>query len=164
MNNSQNLAGYLRLMKDILARKRTAMNKIIDYTNAQAKVLAAEEFDDEAFDDYIGLKQAEIDKINELDDGFTAVYNKIEGDLKNNSKEFESIIKEIQGIITEVTDMSVKIGMLEKKNWDAFEKRRNEIKRTVKTFGVNRQTASSYYKNMSGVGGEAGPVFMDQKK
>lgn len=164
MDNSQNLAGYIRLMKDILQRKRNALGNIIELTEAQAGLLVPQEFDDEAFDELIDRKEKEIARINELDDGFTAVFNKIKSAIQNKGDEHAAAIKELQALITEVTEMGVKITALEKKNKDAMENRRNEIKRGVKNFNVSRNTASSYYRNMSGVGGEAGPVFMDQKK
>ncbi len=150
------------MMKDILVRKRNSLKNILELSEEQSGLLIPQEFDDEAFTEVMDRKEAEINKINELDDGFNAVFNKIKDDIKNKGEEHAPAIKELQDLITEVTELGVRITALEKKNRDALERKKNEIKRGVKNFNVSRQTASSYYKNMSGRN-DSGPVFMDKK-
>ncbi len=150
------------MMKDILTRKRNSLKNILEFSEEQSGLLIPQEFDDEAFTELMNKKEAEINKVNELDDGFSAVFNKIKDDIKSKSDEHAPAIKELQDLITEVTELGVRITALEKKNRDGLERKKNEIKRGVKNFNVSRQTASNYYKNMNGRN-DSGPVFMDQK-
>lgn len=150
------------MMKDILTRKRNSLKSILEFSEEQSGLLIPQEFDDEAFTELMNKKEAEINKVNELDDGFSAVFNKIKDDIKSKSDEHAPAIKELQDLITEVTELGVRITALEKKNRDGLERKKNEIKRGVKNFNVSRQTASNYYKNMNGRN-DSGPVFMDQK-
>lgn len=162
MDNNQNLSGYIRMMKDILVRKRNALKNILDYSIQQNEFFNTPEFDDEGFSEFMDKKDVEIKKINDLDDGFTAVYNKIKEDIHDKGEEHAEAIKELQELITEVTELGVRITAQEKLNRDALEKRKNELKKGVRNFNVSRQTATSYYKNMNGLN-SSGPVFMDQK-
>ncbi len=162
MDDGIKTADYIRMMQDVLDRKKEGLRLIRDITEKQANLLSVEEFDSSAFDETLKEKEKHINGLNELDDGFNTLYKKIADEIKNNPKQYEDGIKKLQKLITEVTDLSISITGLEKKNKSLLEAKGREIKKGVKNFKVSRQTANSYYKNMIGNGGD-GPVFLDKK-
>ena len=163
MENNTNLAGYLRMMTDIITKKKNCLQSILEATQDQARILRSEEFDDDDFSALIDIKAKNIDKVNELDDGFQTVYDKIKAEMGEKKAEHEGQIKALQKLVAEVTELGVQITALEKQNKNTLESVKNAAMRNTKNFKVSRNTASNYYKTMAGLHG-AGPSFMDEKQ
>ena len=83
--------------------------------------------------------------------------------MKTNKEEYKDQILEMQGLITRVTDLSVKLSALEEKNKASLEAKLQGKRQNIRQFKVSKQTADKYYKNMIGMQTGAS-YFMDQKK
>ena len=162
MENRLDLAGYLRVMNDVLLRKKKALTGIYEATKDQEAVLMGEGMDEEAFGAAIDKKSKLIKEINEMDDGFQNIYDQIEKDIKNKTAEHADSIRRLQALIKDITDLSVSISALEKKNKENLDRKVEEIQKGKKNFKVSRQTADKYYKSMTGLNAVT-PVFMDEK-
>ncbi len=104
-----------------------------------------------------------IERLTSLDNGFERLYQKVAEELKENRQIYAEQIKNLQKLITEVTDASVAIQAQEARNKklieDYFRKERDGICMNRKT----SKAAIGYYKNMS-KSAVVLPQFMDSKK
>lgn len=162
MEGKADLACYLRMMIDVLGRKKKVLEEIRNVTEEQTKILENPEPDSNAFNATIDKKNGLIDKINEMDEGFQTLYNRIGEQIREEGREHAELIGRLRSSVSEVTDLGVEITVLEHKNKTTLESRTNEMRRGKKNFKVSKQTADRYYRNMTGLNVDS-PVFMDQK-
>ena len=154
---------YIRMMLDILSKKESCLKELLELTTAQESILKGEEFDEDGFEGLIKQKGDLLRKLEEYDEGFQAIYNRVAAELQNNKEEHKEQILEMQRLITGITDLSVKLTALEEKNKTALEVLFREKRQNIRQFKVSKQTADKYYKNMIGMQTGAS-YFMDQKK
>lgn len=154
---------YIRMMLDILGKKEKHLASLLELTTAQEQLLKGEEFIEEEFTELIAKKRGHLLKIEEADNGFQAIYNRVAEEMKNNKDEYKDQIIEMQSLITRVTDLGVKLSALEEKNKTALEANLQGKRQNIRQFKVSKQTADKYYKNMIGMQTGAS-YFMDQKK
>ncbi|MBP3594253.1 MAG: hypothetical protein J6J44_06965 [Lachnospiraceae bacterium] len=154
---------YIRMMLDILGKKENHLASLLELTTAQEQLLKGEEFIEEEFTELIAKKRGHLLKIEEADNGFQAIYNRVAEEMKNNKDEYKDQIIEMQSLITRVTDLGVKLSALEEKNKTALEANLQGKRQNIRQFKVSKQTADKYYKNMIGMQTGAS-YFMDQKK
>lgn len=154
---------YIRMMLDILSKKESCLKELLELTTAQESILKGEEFDEDGFNGLMQKKQEQLRKLEEYDEGFQAIYNRVAEELQNNKEEHKEQILEMQRLITGITDLSVKLTALEEKNKTALEVLFREKRQNIRQFKVSKQTADKYYKNMIGMQTGAS-YFMDQKK
>lgn len=154
---------YVRMMIDILGKKEVHLSKILEYTQEQEALLKQETFSEEAFAVLVEKKEGLIKKIEEFDNGFQSVYNRMSEELAENKEQYKEQILLLQEQIQKITDLGVKLTALEQKNRAAMELCLREKKQGIKQFKVSKQTADKYYKNMIGMQTGAS-YFMDQKK
>lgn len=154
---------YIRMMLDILNKKEAQLTSLLELTTAQEQLLKGEEFDEDTFFELIEKKREPLRKLEETDMGFQAIYNRIAEEMKTNKEEYRDQILEMQGLITRVTDLSVKLSALEEKNKASLEAKLQGKRQSIRQFKVSKQTADKYYKNMIGMQTGAS-YFMDQKK
>ena len=151
------------MMLDILGKKENHLASLLELTTAQEQLLKGEEFIEEEFTELIAKKRGHLLKIEEADNGFQAIYNRVAEEMKNNKDEYKDQIIEMQSLITRVTDLGVKLSALEEKNKTALEANLQGKRQNIRQFKVSKQTADKYYKNMIGMQTGAS-YFMDQKK
>ena len=154
---------YIRMMLDILSKKESCLKELLELTTAQESILKGEEFEEDGFNGLMQKKREQLRKLEEYDEGFQAIYNRVAEELQNNKEEHKEQILEMQRLITGITDLSVKLTALEEKNKTALEVLFREKRQNIRQFKVSKQTADKYYKNMIGMQTGAS-YFMDQKK
>jgi len=154
---------YIRMMLDILGKKEISLQALLELTTAQEKLLKEELFNEDGFTELMKQKSDQLRKIEEFDNGFQSIYNRVAEEIQNNKEEYKDQILEMQELITRVTDYGVKLTALEEKNKASLEGKFREKKQSIRQFKVSKETANKYYKNMIGMKTGAS-YFMDQKK
>ena len=154
---------YIRMLLDILKKKESNLIELLELTTAQEQLLKKEEFDEDAFTDLMKQKREYLRKLEEFDNGFQAIYNRVAEEIQKNKEEYKDQILEMQALITGITDYGVKLTALEEKNKNTLEMKFREKRQNIRQFKVSKQTADKYYKNMIGMQTGAS-YFMDQKK
>ena len=104
---------YIRMMLDILNKKEVQLTSLLELTMEQEKILKDVDFDEDAFSQLIEKKRGHLQKLEETDMGFQAIYNRIAAEMKNNKDEYKEQILEMQRLITGVTDLGVKLSALD---------------------------------------------------
>lgn len=154
---------YIKVMVDSLYKKVSILDKLLDINMRQAEIIIDVKKNMIAYEVSIDQKQQLIEELNLLDNGFQALYNRIHEEIIANSNNHKEEIKEMQSLISVITDKSVEIQLGEEKNRQVVAQQFALLKREVKNFKDNRKIANKYYNTMQKMDFIT-PQFLDKKK
>ena len=144
---------YIQIMIESLRKKSELLDKLIRKNEAQHECIEGKDFeaiDWDAFNLLVAEKQTAIDRIVKMDEGFQSLYDRVKEQLNDDKDKYADKIKEIQKLISTITEQGIKISTGEERNRKIIEKvfgnRKKEIKRTRNSLKV----ANSYAQTMSG--------------
>jgi len=132
-----------------LTKKNDILDRLVQITLLQEKYIAITPFDMDKFDQTLSDKELIIEMLNQLDDGFEKVYDHVKDEINSNRIQYKKEILQLQELIKQSTEKSVKLQTLEMRNRNKLETCFSSKKAEIKKFKMNSQTASSYYKNMA---------------
>lgn len=153
---------YVQMMKDSLIMKKNVLEKAIVLNDEQKSILMADSFDGDAFQNNVSRKSELAEEINRLDNGFDELFRRVKETIEVDKKAYSRQIAEMKALITDVTDLLVKVETGEKRNKELADKRFADLRRDVQKAKRNTNLTNTYYQNMNMV--ETEPQFMDQKK
>lgn len=155
---------YIEVLIYSLQSKMKVLDDIIKLTKEQEVLLTQESsMDIDEFNRTTEEKGILIDKVNELNDGFQNLYDKVKEEFFRKKSEYSKEIDLLQELIKAVTEKSIEIQVKEKRNSIKFQKFLKEKSLEIKEFKKNSNTVATYYKNMSNQHqGQA--YFIDKKK
>ncbi len=154
---------YVNIMKESLVRKKKYLQEILELTNKQGELAVAPELDQEAFGAIVDRKDILISNINEIDKGFTAVYDRVRKEIMRDKDLYKDELKSIQGHIKDCVDLGMSIESSELRNKSALETAFAKSFRGVKQLKQSKQVANKYYKSMSN-GMVNDSILYDRKK
>lgn len=160
MNQNVN---YIKVMLDSLRKKVSVLDEIIGINKQQAEIIVDIKKNMVEYETSIDQKQMLIDELNLLDDGFQALYNRIQEEIISNTDNHKDEIKEMQRLISIITDKSIEIRTGEEKNRQVISLQFASLKREFKSFKSNRNIANKYYNTMQKID-YVTPQFLDKKK
>ena len=160
--NNQNMV-YLSLLAKSLEQKSAILDELIELTAKQEKLIADEHLEDKQFDTICDSKDELIRKINELDNGFEQLYQRIKTVLNENPEDYSTQIEELKRLITDVTDKGIRLQVMERHNKDKIDSFIKAKRNDIKSFKVNSRTAAKYYSNISKMTSDDS-YFFDEKK
>lgn len=153
----------LDVLSESLDMKIQVLKDIEEYNMKQTEAFNKEDPDMESFDAAIEEKGKLIERLEKLDEGFEIMYEKVSDILSKDKDKYADKIRELQGKITIITDLSVSIQAQEARNRNLVENYFLKAKKGIKTGRLGSKAAFDYYKNMSGMSlNEA--QFLDSKK
>ena len=154
---------YLDAMIQSMNEKSDCLKQLLDMTAEQEKALAKESIDWDTFDRLIDEKEAVIDRLGQLDDGFQAVFDKIRDELEGKKALYKDRIAKLQGQIRVVTDQSNALIAAEQKNKELMENATSIERKRIRQTRANAKAATNYYNNMNRIN-YIDPQLMDKKK
>lgn len=140
---------YVQILIESLRKKKEVLAVLLMLNEEQAQIVK-EGQDLQAFDQVMTRKAEQIDILNKLDAGFDVVYNRVKSELTGNPAKYKDEIHEIQGLIKELTDASVKIEAGEQRNRLAVENYFVSNRKAVQETKRSVSVATNYYKSMTG--------------
>lgn len=149
LDNHQSRQAYVQLLIDTLKKKIEILNRLMLFTEQQEELIASEGFDEEEFMKLISLKQEQIDQLTKLDAGFEQLYESVKEDLEKEKAKFKEEISILKEQIITITDLSIKLQALEKRNKTKLETIFSVKRRDIKSSRMSNQTVANYYKSMS---------------
>lgn len=158
-----NHSTYLKILISTLIKKNTILEDIIKITLLQEEYLKATPQDMDSFEKSLDTKSEFIERLNQLNDGFDKLYERVREELSTNKERYPKEIVELQDQIRNVTEKSVKLQALEQQNKRKMEVYFSSQKKEIKKFKKSNQTVTSYYKNM-GDRPQGESYFLDKKK
>lgn len=159
----EDIQNYLRVLSDTLSQKQTVLSQILEVTKRQEKLGAEDELDEESFSNSVNEKEILIARLNQLDEGFLSVYNRIRQDVIDQGGLYDPEIRRMQEQIKVCVDIGNEIEVLENRNHKKLTAHFDAKKQEYKVKTNANSAAKSYHQTMAGVQYKD-PFFMDQKK
>lgn len=159
----EDIQNYLRVLSDTLTQKQDVLAQILKITKWQEQLAAAESLDEESFSNSVNEKEVLIARLNQLDEGFLSVYNRIRQDVIAQGGLYDPEIRKMQEQIKACVNIGNDIEVLEERNHARLTSHFTAKKQEYKVKASANSAARSYHQTMSGVQ-YRDPFFMDQKK
>lgn len=140
---------YVKMMVDVLKRKERILVELMERTAEQETLLKQEELDQERFREILVEKGSLIEEMNDIDEGFDALFKKVEEEIVSHRESYWDSIEEMQKRIGVVSDLGLRIQALEAQNSEHLKVYLASQRKRIREFHVNNKTASSYYQNMA---------------
>ena len=154
---------YVGVLKDSLKRKKSYLDEIAELTIKQGELAAQDRFNEESFGETVEKKETLINNINEIDKGFTSVYDRIRDNLLREKDTYKEELMEIQALINACMDKGNEIEVLEERNRHKLETIFAGERKNLRQVKNSRSIANKYYKAMSnGMVNDA--MLYDRKK
>lgn len=157
------MENYLQILIESLEKKSEVLRKMNECDELQFQAFSSEEPDYDAFDKCIEVKDALIQELESLDDGFESLFEKVSEHLKANKSQYATEIRKLQELVQKVTDQSVVIQAQEARNRDLIENFFRQRKSQLGDGRRSAQAAMRYYRNQNNTD-FVPPQFMDDKK
>ncbi len=154
---------YVKILRESLERKRRYLTELLQITNEQSMIATAEKFDDTRFSEIVEKKDVLIDNINEIDKGFSAVYDRVRTEIQADPVSYRTDLKAIQELIRTCVDLGMQIKVVEERNRAAMEQVFATKFQGVRQMKQSKTVANKYYKSMAN-GMVNDSLLYDQKK
>lgn len=154
---------YLDILIESLQKKIRILNELLEKNEEQSKLLDAPKFDDEAFDAVMDKKADLIINLRFLDTGFEAVYGRARETIMKDRARYASKIRDMQTLITVITQRSTAVEASERRNDQKFKNRFRAEHQKLRQSKNSVQAVTGYYKSMTGGGVSQTPRYMDTK-
>lgn len=158
MNNTEN---YIAIMIESLNKKIQVLDRIIELNAIQNRLLNEEKLDLDKFKENVDAKSVYVDELTKLDNGFSALYDRVKEILSTRRAVFTTEIATMKRQIALITEKSVKIQTDELRNKTLADRHFGNLKQKVTQAKKGRGVAANYYKSMNQIDYE--PQFLDQK-
>ncbi len=164
----ETIDNYLQVMIDSLIKKEELLDRLLEKNSAQEACIkgkAYEEVDWNAFNLLVEEKEAAIDRIIALDEGFESTYQLVKDEVTNNRETYRNKVRELQEIITRLTDKGTRIQTGEERNRSTIDNIFLKARQEIRKQRTGMKAASTYYSTMrNSVIRAAEDSILDQKK
>ena len=154
---------YLQSLVDGLDIKCKLLDELTEYTNKQQQIVAEPNIDWEEFDRTVDKKAELIEKLDQNDNGFQAVFDRIKDEVKLNKEKYKSYIEKLQSGILRATEKSTALLALEQRTKAKVEQSFSREKSRIQQSRSKSKAVNNYYNNMNRIN-FIDPQLMDQKK
>lgn len=153
---------YLQMMIDSLQMKINILEEVVKLNEEQTAFATTDTVSEDAFQANMERKGELIDNLERLDEGFDSVFKRIEEELNQNKEQYTNEIKQLKLLITQVTDLGMKVEAQEARNKVLIQNKFTQMRQDIQTAKRSTKMANTYYQNMNKLSYE--PQFMDKKK
>ena len=140
---------YVNIMRESLERKQRYLAEILKLTNEQSVIAAAEKFDEEQFSELVEKKDVLIDNLNEIDKGFSSVYDRVRIEIQRDPVVYRDELLAIQNLIRICVDLGMQIEAVEERNRAVMEQVFSAKFQGVRQMKQSKTVANKYYKSMA---------------
>lgn len=154
---------YVNILRESLQRKKGYLTEILELTREQERLAHEKKFDEDAFGEVIDKKEILINNVNEIDKGFSSVYDRVRGEVLDNQELYHSELLAMQELIRECVDFGMEIEALEERNRATLEQVFSVGFRGIKQVKQSKSVANKYYQSMSN-GNVNDSILYDRKK
>lgn len=157
------MTNELQLMSEALEKKKEILSAILEKSEKQRSLTLAEKFDAQEFDRLVDEKSDLLKQMEEMDQGFDALYQRIRSELQPDMKEYRDEIARLQTLIRETMDIGAQICACENRTKDSMQNALANSRKELVKRRVSSRSVMDYYKSSSQLA-YTEPYFMDQKK
>lgn len=152
-----------QILVESLEKKSRILDEVIKENAAQESLLKREELDMEALDASADRMGELAEKLELLDEGFEAVYDRIRKELISNKSAYRAEIKRMQELIAEITDKIVRINAARMRNKQQAESQFKKSRQQIGRVSSKMKASQNYYNSMNRLN-YVSPQFYDNKK
>ena len=109
----------------------------------------AEKFDEEQFSELVEKKDVLIDNLNEIDKGFSSVYDRVRIEIQRDPVAYRDELLAIQNLIRICVDLGMQIEAVEERNRAVMEQVFSAKFQGVRQMKQSKTVANKYYKSMA---------------
>lgn len=153
---------YVDILLESLERKKDIL-QIIQKENIKQEEAIKKNSDLAAFDHIVENKSRFIAELELLDSGFEKVYDRVKEELPLAKDSFRNEIARMQQLISEITDLNVRIQASEQRNKQLVEQYFSYARSKIRQSKKSVRAANDYYKSMSQTN-FVDPQLLDRKK
>lgn len=154
---------YVNIMQESLVRKKNYLSELLRLTKEQGELAKSDEFDEDAFLKLIDEKDVLIENINEIDKGFTSVYDRVRTEVMENKDTYREELKAMQEFIRACVDLGMQIQAEEQRNRMTLEHVFSSRFKGIRQVKQSKSVANRYYQSMAnGVVNDS--MLYDRKK
>lgn len=154
---------YIGILADTLQKEKTLLSEVLELTREQSVIADSSAFDEAMLEDTMSRKDDLILRLNELDEGFVSVYERVRRQVLGFGTQYEEALRELQTLVKQCTDLSVEIKVQEERNRSKFARRFAEKHREYGSQRTAVSVATRYNQTMRG-GQIADSYFFNKKK
>ena len=140
---------YVNIMRESLERKQRYLTEIWKLTNEQSVIATAEKFDEEQFSELVEKKDVLIDNLNEIDKGFSSVYDRVRIEIQRDPVVYRDELLAIQNLIRTCVDLGGRRVIKKKRNRAVMEQVFSAKFQGVRQMKQSKTVANKYYKSMA---------------
>ncbi len=152
---------YISMLRESLQKKVSLLQEIIELNKQQEAILRDPGSSPDEFDENTASKQAIIDQIISMDEGFDQLFERVRDELESNKAKYRDDIEAMKTMIRQITDLSAKVRIQEKANYDLAQKKFSSIKEQAQKVRVSQRAVSKYYQSMGRRLDNYDPQFLD---
>lgn len=152
-----------QILVESLEKKSRILDEIIKENEEQEILLKQEELDMEALDASADRMGELAEKLELLDEGFEAVYDRIRQELIENKSAYRGEIRRMQELIAGITEKVVGINAARMRNKVQAEKQFRKSRQQIGRASSKMKASQNYYNNMNRLN-YVEPQFYDSKK
>ena len=154
---------YVQILVEALQNKERILKELLEITKNQEYIATREAFSEVDFSKTLDSKEGLIQRLNQIDSGFEAAYQKVRAVVIQNKTEYRNELLELQNLIKRCTDLGVELEVLERRNKDKIESAFSLKRQSYKRVKTSQSVANNYYKTMAKTH-NVGSYFVDKKK
>lgn len=152
-----------QVLVESLEKKSRILDEISKENEVQERLFKQEELDLEALDASSERMGELAEKLELLDEGFEAVYDRIREELIENKSAYREEIKRMQQLIAQITEKVVGINAARMRNKVQAENRFKASRQQIGKASSKIKASQNYYNHMNSLNYVA-PQFYDSKK
>ncbi len=138
-----------QILVESLEKKSRILDEVIKENEAQELLFKQEELDMEALDASSDRMGQLAEKLELLDEGFEAVYDRIRSELIDNKEAYRTEIKRMQVLIAEITEKVVGINAARMRNKLQAETHFKNSRQKIGRASSKMKVSQNYYNNMN---------------
>ncbi|MCI9346657.1 MAG: hypothetical protein HFI56_10430 [Lachnospiraceae bacterium] len=152
-----------QILVESLEKKSRILDEIIKENEAQEILFKQDQLDMEALDASADRMGELAEKLELLDEGFEAVYDRIRQELIDNKSAYRQEIRRMQELIAVITEKVVGINAARMRNKTQAENQFKKSRQQIGRASSKMKASQNYYNNMNRLN-FVDPQFYDSKK
>ena len=152
-----------QILVESLEKKSRILDEIIKENEAQEILFKQDQLDMEALDASADRIGELAEKLELLDEGFEAVYDRIRQELIDNKSAYRQEIRRMQELIAVITEKVVGINAARMRNKTQAENQFKKSRQQIGRASSKMKASQNYYNNMNRLN-FVDPQFYDSKK
>lgn len=150
---------YVKILRESLEKKVELLNLISNENEIQSRVLSDPNATPDEFQATIDNKDKWITDISTLDNGFSAIFERVKPLLENQKSKYRDEIARMKDLVRQITDLTTQVEKQEKENYLLAQQKFAGVRKQVQKIRKSQSAVSTYYKSMNGSGYDA--QFLD---